>query len=98
MTKKAERLRRRWNELWNAKTVTCSEMQRFATSLGRKRRRRSGRGGGRHEIWESRFSSVRAVPIPSHSGDLKIGTKQSLLKAFEEDVMMWEHQEDTNGF
>lgn len=68
----------------------------MASSLGR--RERSTQTG--EPVWVSdAFSDLRSVSIPNHSGDMKIGTKNSVLTVLELDVerheqFEWEESSD----
>jgi len=89
MSRKAAKLKAEWKSL-RGRRATSTEMEKFAKSLGRRRRKKKGGDG----LWESTvFSELRSVVIPSHPGDLKIGTKQAILKVLLTDVDSWEAKE-----
>ena len=65
-------------------------MRSLARSLGR--RERATQTG--EPVWVSDvFPELRGVSIPNHSGDMKIGTKNSVLSVLELDVELHEQFE-----
>jgi hypothetical protein len=67
--------------------VGYRELETVASRLGRIRR---GGESGSHGQWVSRFPTLRPVTIARHSGDMKRGTKNAILNALEDDVILWE--------
>ena len=89
MSPKAAKPKGKWEALYR-RPASSSELEKFAKSLGRRRRSKQGGDG----VWENtQFPDLRAVVIPSHPGDLKIGTKQSILKVLLMDVEFLEAKE-----
>jgi hypothetical protein len=69
--------------------VKSKELEQFAKRVGRRRSTR-----GKEPTCE--LTGRRPLPIPHHSGDLKIGTKNNILDTLEGDLAAYEEAIDQN--
>jgi hypothetical protein len=86
--KKLDEIKARHAHIWRLNTAKSVDLVGLAIQLGRQRVKR-----GKHPMWESNpFPFLQALSIPVHggSGDLKKGTKNSILTQLEEDIAEWD--------
>lgn len=82
--RKIEELRRR------PRSVRSSELERLAKSLGRERKKKqTGEPMYVAKPESEALVETRAYAIPSHPGNLPIGTALSILNSLEGDVFRW---------